>query len=556
MKNNRVRAMVCTFVMALCPSLFAEDQRGQREGEAFLVPTFHCISIYWSPAEGSSERRVIVKYRRSGQKHWRTGQPLLYRPIDGPECKADYRGSLVNLTPGTAYDVALELEGTDRRVQCQGATWRERFPVESVVKVSDRDTTLSVTKSGRPDAYVVYDGSGCTIDTNNRDDVGIAVNASYIILRGFKIKNVTGHGIRLLAAHHVVIEDCDISKWGSRSEKNWGKDQQACVFSRSKDLRAVVVQRCKMHHPSWGSNSWAEKHGKSTHPQGPQAVAFWNSSGNHVIRFNECWSDKNHYFNDVMGAGSNIGHQGFPGPDSDIYGNYIANCWDDGIEAEGGGQNVRIWNNYIEHVYTPIGNAAVSIGPLYVWRNVSGTCYTPPGSTFEMTHGPFMKMGYAGDEKWMMGHLYIFNNTIYQEDNSGANGLGGAGRVIKHCTTRNNILHVRDGDRRSIAVSGRHTDNDFDFDLTSAGYPDRHQQRGSKGVPQYVQGSGFDATTRTGIFQLAFGSKGLDAGTVVPNFCESFNGTAPDMGAHESGQGKMRFGIAAEFLPSNSLPRR
>ncbi len=183
---------------------------------------------------------------------------------------------------------------------------------------------------------MLYDGTGCTIDTGNKDDIGIAVRASYVILRGFTIKNVREHGIRLFDAHHIVIEDCDISKWGSESEMGWGKNYQACVFSNNKDLRAVV------------------------------------------IRHNECWSDEDHYFNDGMGAGYNGGYRGFPGADSDI-----------------------------------------------------------------------------------------FNNTIFQEDNNDTGGLGGDSRIIKHCTTRNNILHVREGERRSIAVSRSHVDNDFDHDLTS-----------------------------------------------------------------------------------------
>ena len=34
------------------------------------------------------------------------------------------------------------------------------------------------------------------------------------------------------------------------------------------------------------------------------------------------------------------------------------------------------------------------------------------------------------------------------------------------------------------------------------------------------QGAGFDPETRTGMFQLAPGSKGVDAAVVIPNFCE------------------------------------
>ncbi len=550
MRRNAIHATVFAVVVALAMPAPAGEQGA---GGVSPVPTFHCIGIYWSLAEGGPEHKVLVKYRPGGQQRWRTGLPLRYHPVDTPECKADYRGSLVNLTPGTTCDIALTVEGTGRRIECRGTTWSEGFPVQSAVKVSDRDTTLTVDKSGRPGAYVLYDGTGRTIDSSNKDDIGIAVRASYVILRGFTIKNVKEHGIRLFDGHHIVIEDCDISKWGSESEKGWGKNYQACVFSNNKDLHAVIIQRCRMHHPSWDTNSWAEKHGESTHPSGPQTVVFWESAGNHVIRYNEVWSDEDHYFNDGMGAGYNGGYRGFPGADSDIYCNYIANCWDDGIEAEGGDQNVRIWNNYVEVVLIPIANAAVSIGPLYVWQNVSGRSYSPPGSSWDMSHGPFIKMGYAGGEKWMTGHMYIFSNTIFQEDNNGAGGLGGGSRIIKHCTTRNNILHVRQGDSRSIAVSPSHTDNDFDNDLTSAAFPEKHEKQGLKGSPRYLRGAGFNRKTRAGVFQLASGSKGVDAGAVIPNFCETINGNRPDLGAHESGTGKMHFGVRAQFAPPGAV---
>jgi hypothetical protein len=542
-------AMLFCLITTLALPAGAEAAHRQNESEPLLVPTFHCIGVYWSPAAGGPEHEVQVQFRQVGKQRWRTGLPLRYHPVDSPECKADYRGSLVNLMPGTTYEIALTLEDRGQRTVCRASTWNEQFPVQSVVKVSNRDHTLSVNRSGRPDGYVLYDGTDCTIDTANEDDLGIAVRASHVILRGFTIKNVREHGIRLFSGHHIVIEDCNISKWGSESEKGWGKNYQACVFSNSRDLHTVVIQRCKLHHPSWDTNSWAETHVGSRHPRGPQTVAFWESAGNHVIRYNECWSDKDHYFNDGMGAGYNGGYRGFPGADSDVYCNYIANCWDDGIEAEGGDQNVRIWNNYIEDVLIPIANAAASIGPLYVWQNVSGRSYSPPGSSWEMTHGPFMKMGFAGGEKWMTGSMYVFSNTILQPNNSGAGGLGGDGRIIKHCTSRNNILHVRPDDRRSIAVSRSHTDNDFNYDLTSAAFPQDHEQNGWRGTPKYVPGAGFDPEKKTGMFQLARGSQGKNAGVVIPNFCEVVEGDRPDIGAHQTGTGSMQFGVNARFTP-------
>jgi hypothetical protein len=520
--------------------------------QASCVPTFHCLSVYWSPENGEAGKKVLVKFREVGKDAWSDGLPMRYNPVKAPECKGDYRGSIVNLKSGTAYEIALTLEGTDIRASLKGATWSETFPIASTVKCESASATLNVDKSGTAGGYVLYDGRGCVIDGANKVDLGISVDASFVILRGFTIRNVKQHGIRIMNGHHIVIEDCDVSKWGSEEEKGFGVDYQACVFSNKKDLHGVVIQRCKFHHPSWDSNSWAEDHNKSRHPAGPQTIVFWESQGNHVFRYNECWSDEDHYFNDGMGAGYNSGYRGFPGADSDIYCNYIANCWDDGIEAEGGDQNVRIWNNYIENAMMMMGNAACSIGPLYVWRNVTGRSYSPPGSSWEMTHGNFAKMGFAGDEKWMTGHMYFFNNTIFQPKDEGANGLGGESRVIKHCVTRNNILQVRTSDTRSISTEKKSsTDNDFDHDLLSGRFPDGQEKNGIKGVPQYVEGAGFSFDSRTGNFQQAPASPGIDKAEVIANFCEAIHGP-PDIGAHEAGTPPMVFGVKAEFIPPSA----
>src|SRR3954451_17330757 len=121
--------------------------------KATCVPTFHCLGIYWSPDAGQARKKVLVKFRDVAEKTWHDGLPMRYNPVKTPECKGDYRGSIVNLTPGTAYEIALTLEGTDTRTTLNGATWNETFPVASTVKCKSGATTLPVEKSGSPEGY-------------------------------------------------------------------------------------------------------------------------------------------------------------------------------------------------------------------------------------------------------------------------------------------------------------------------------------------------------------------------------------------------------------------
>lgn len=106
-----------------------------------------------------------------------------------------------------------------------------------------------------------------------------------------------------------------------------------------------MVERNRLHNPRTSASSWKEKH-KTFHPEGPQGVSFMRGQGQYVIRYNEIFGDSTHHFNDSMGAYHNFSYDGFPNRDSDIYGNYIAYVWDDGLEIEGADMNVRVWGNF------------------------------------------------------------------------------------------------------------------------------------------------------------------------------------------------------------------
>src|SRR4051812_48166637 len=70
--------------------------------EAFAVPTFHCVSVYWSPAGGAADKEVLVRYRAMGKSAWQDALPMRYNPIPNTdEDLTDYRGSIVHLSPAT-----------------------------------------------------------------------------------------------------------------------------------------------------------------------------------------------------------------------------------------------------------------------------------------------------------------------------------------------------------------------------------------------------------------------------------------------------------------------
>jgi hypothetical protein len=525
------------------------------DGPPQAVPTFHCVGLYWSPEDGSAENMCRARYRPIGSDRWREAMPLWFDGRQSQDLPAErcrqYRGSIVNLTPGTEYEIELSLEKTSRRASISVRTWSEDFPVAQTLVVQDRDAPLIVDKSGSPDGYVLYthapDHETATIDVGNKHAQCIEVRASYVILRGLTLKNAQQHGIRIFEnCHDIVIEGCDISGWGRIAEDGWGKDYDSAVYSKDRALKRVIVQRNHMHHPRSNSNNWRQSRpapGKreSSHPEGPQTVCLWDSEGNHVFRYNTVDSDDDHYYNDVFGAGANFSVRGFPNRDSDIYGNLLSHCWDDAVESEGANCNVRIWGNYVTECYVGIACASTSIGPLYVWRNVSGAMRVAPGQW----SGGFLKTS----DNLGGGRIFVLHNTILQppSPNGGKETIGaqlglGWGGAMVNVTSRNNILHVT---RTAIRSQKNDSLGDYDYDLYSgrSAIPAGHEIHGIKGEPIYADGSGL--RDGKGQFPLSPTSPGCDAGLRLPSFNDNLTGQGPDIGAHEAGTPPMEFGVNA-----------
>ena len=291
-------------------------------GAPLAIATFHCLGIYWSPPGGAADKVVQVRYRRQGTPQWNEALSMRYNPIPKTdEDLTDYRGSIVNLAPATTYVVQLTLAGSTTTADLTATTWSEDFPVGETVRVGDGDTPLAITESGTPTAYRVYDGQAATIDVHHQHDTCVTIDASYVILRGLTLKGAGSAdntrrsaigAIRIEGGHDIVIEGCDISDWGRLNpQTGFGYDYESAILSHSATLERLIVQRCKLHHPTFDGSTWYEPT-YPTHTMGPQCISLFNTAGNHVIRYNECWSDLEHMYNDIIGGGSNGSFRGSP----------------------------------------------------------------------------------------------------------------------------------------------------------------------------------------------------------------------------------------------------
>ena len=336
------------------------------------------------------------------------------------------------------------------------------------------------------------------------------------------------HGIFIAAnTTDIVIEKNDISGWGRIEPDGWGVDRDAGVSSVNEDytgLRRIIIQYNKIHHPRSNSNSWTQNRtafSSAYHPRGPQSVSFNYTLGQLVIRGNDIYSDSAHYFNDGIGGGENYSFvSGFPGPDSDINDNNVSNCWDDAIESEGMNQNVRVFNNFIDLALVAHGVSATSIGPLYVYRNITNRLQRSSDSTYNSGYW-FKSQGYDA----YGGRVYVYHNTMLTKQEA---GISDVGKTLSNTISRNNIL------RSAKAVIDRKGDpqTSCDYDLIDGSITtvnQGHEKYAIFAVPQ------FDMKAPLQSRGLLPHTPGQDSGAIrIPNFNDNVKGKAPDMGAVEN----------------------
>jgi len=517
------------------------------------VATFQSIGMYWASPGATSSGGCKMQFRKQGDSAWRDALDMWFDSRNS-EC----RGSIVMLQPGTQYEVQMGLPGQAFKKGLAVATWNEQFPIAQTITLpATSSSQLTISSGGTPSGYVLYQAApgGSTIDVANAKQYNVLVSAPYVIVRGLTLKNAQIDGIRILpGAHHVVIEDNDISGWGRSggwtTAAGWqvGMDRESGIrCMNAPAFEGGVIQRNKIHDPRYGANSW-----DWGHPLGPQGITFSYCGGNHVIRYNEIYSTKGqqYWYNDGISGEDNFSSAGFPNYDTDIYGNRISETWDDAIEAEGGGRNVRVFGNYTNNTNTGVASTVVDKGPLYVFRNVHNRSRAFSQRSLDSDdRNNAYKSGEAGG--YGGGRRYMLHNTLLQAAQSGAvNGLGMGGGIagntnqpLTNTVSRNNILHVWKTNAYSVYSAGG-TNNDVNYDLRNGAVNiSGGELNGLVGTPTYASGNGWQNESG-GNYRLSSSSLGYGKALPLPNFNDAFS--APDVGAHQSGLPAMSFGVSGD----------
>ena len=258
-----------------------------------IIHTYQAVSIFWKPTGASATNACTVRYKKAGGSSWKTAQNLIYIPW-----ASEYRGSVVNLVPGTNYEYLLELSSGETKTY-NGSTKLEAPPVIGRTITLSQTYTDSYTASfsGTANAYTLYQASpsGTTINVSNASDDALVIDADYVVVRGLTVKGGRVHNIRIADnRHHVVIEECDISIWGQEDRNGFGKRNHCAIHGKGN--RYVYIQGNYIHDPRWDANTWDEDNGYPPkfvvdgipryYPIGTTAIGL-RDAGAVIVRYNE-----------------------------------------------------------------------------------------------------------------------------------------------------------------------------------------------------------------------------------------------------------------------------
>jgi len=349
-----------------------------KQGELVIYPLFESAGFYYRALPGrlSALAGLRGEFREADGREWRAATiPVIDRPADV------LKGSALGLKEGVKYEFRLVDSGGTVVAAKEFRTWSSTVPVARTIDISKfprENGIIVIREKGTPNGWVRLSvPKGHVLrGVEKAENVILFENAAYVILENAVVEGGTVDAIRVKDSRDVRIVNCDISGWSDPGIRSWRIDRPGQFWSDGKNVncqagvaiwtsRNTVVERCYIHDPLSRANSW-----QFSHPAGPTAIYVRNTLGGNVIRRNDCIGSDEHRFNDVIESSENFDDEGGFFRDSDVSENFLVFGNDDGIELEGGGINVRFFNNRIEGTVCGTSTGSCRFGPMYIFDNL------------------------------------------------------------------------------------------------------------------------------------------------------------------------------------------
>jgi len=565
-------ALVLLAVSFLAQTLRAEDA-SKPLGEPVLEPsTLNCLGVYWVVGgDANKNARIEIEYRKAGSEEWKPGY-LLFRVEqsaqdpskheDGKGSKASvqvpdgawlFAGSVVNLTPGTDYELHLKLIDADGGAAEKTLTTRTAVepitPKDMHVRHvapgsgggsgSEQDpykglaAANAVAKPG--DLFIVHAGTYDAFETDKSGELGHPIiwrgeGAAVIDAKGKAPKAIAAGGI-----HDVWFEKLELCN--------------AAYGIVTHDSERIVLRRCHIHGVEYGlaatRNTKGNMNGYFVTDNVIEGPSVWprskgieNARGiqvtgsGHVVAYNRI-----HGFGDALDTFPSVKCAAI-----DFHNNDISLCTDDGIEMDYSERNTRCFNNRFVNIFQGVSVQPVFGGPVYIFRNVLCNLGMEP---FKMHNSP--------------SGVLVMHNTVIK---NGMPLVLYPGKKVRNSVYRNNLFLGTEANY-AYECTGEMAGCDFDYDGFGGGpfkkvmkwsntpYVTVDDLKAKSGVYKHIVmldtpnifASGFlppaDVAKEVDPSKLDLrlkpGTMAIDAGEALANFSDGFSGKAPDLGAYELG---------------------
>jgi len=529
---------------------------------------------------GKAERLVSV-VTRAEPEAFSGGRTLHVYPLDhtGPEEKPSYHGllqayymaglggdwsraSAARVRPGDTILIhAGVYKEFNRRsytheidsgyTTCCGTTWDGTYYL-----TADGTEEMPITIKAAGDGEVVFDGGGNNVlfnmmggDWHLFEDITFR-NTNIAIEAG--MKNIIG-------AEGIMVKYSRFEDVATAIHSDWSGSRKFYIADNVMEGRRPPELMGWYNIPPWNEDpDFEEKRLLDSY----YAVSIYGAG--HVIAHNKVTG-----FHDALDHATYGMPDGYPNiprdrmPVSiDIYGNDVSNLDDNCFEADGSMHNVRVFNNRCFNV--AVGGMSpqpVFGGPVYFIRNV---VYHSPYGPVKIHADPagilYYHNTYIGEVRQITpaSNLHFRNNLIFGQERQPAT------LAIRTYT------NYSSSDYNGFRVNPD-TENAFSWNSPpreiSVDYENPLVERNFATFEAYQQESGQDANSilldydtfvnapmpaldePTRLYdpaeidlRLRRGSDAIDAGVILPNINDVYNGLAPDLGAYEFGKEMPQYG--------------
>ena len=524
-------------------------------------PTIQHLAVTWQiSGDNNNNATATVRFREVGTSRWRDGLPLRRVPAGSNESfswQNKLSGSLFGLAADTNYEIEVQLSDPDGGSAMETIMARTRpVPVAAsngrMVNVTPATLAAAISNAQNGDIIILANGNYSSFSYSGNGALG-----QPIVFRGESRDGVrVAGGIDLTGSSHIFLETLTVAGGRVKLNDTEGNVVRGCKIESSASSGAgdgIVAWLPSVNgyiadNEVIGTTSWNEAAlgvsgdnlGEGILVSGPGNVVEYNR----VSNYRDCLS----LVEDTSGSNQQS---------IDFIGNDLSICADDAIEADFSEGNVRVIGNRMRDSFIALSSQPSLGGPTYFIRNVLfNTLY----NNFKLNRGS-------------IGDVILHNTSVKGGDAFGVY----AGRTISRAYMRNNLFIGGGGSRsfngfnngsgRVMQVADADDTCDFDYDgFASVGTNTFRGRVGSttfsslaelRSMTTETNASEVDLATFVGSvpfppdyfgeapvpnMQLQAGGTAVDKGVELPNINNGYGGSAPDLGAYESGMTLPKYG--------------